>query len=117
MSNLDYQDPNDGREWDWQYVFPSDRLSTDPRSGTRQRHRLDETGLQKAVRRAAQVAGIPKPVSCHTLRHSFAAHLLEAGYDIRIVQALLGHQDVHSTMIYTHVIHRRGDVVVRSPLE
>ena len=108
--------PNAEREWHWQYVFPSDRLSTDPRSATRQRHHLDESGLQKAVRRAAQGAGIPKLVGCHTLRHSFATHLLEAGYDIRTVQELLGHQDVRTTMLYTHVLNR-GGLAVRSPLE
>ncbi len=108
--------PNAEREWHWQYVFPSDRLATDPRSGARQRHHLDESGLQKAVRRAAQSAGIPKRVGCHTLRHSFATHVLEAGYDIRTVQELLGHQDVRTTMLYTHVLNR-GGLAVRSPLE
>ena len=108
--------PNAEREWHWQYVFPSNRLSTDPRSGARQRHHLDESGLQKAVRRAAQLAGIPKLVGCHTLRHSFATHVLEAGYDIRTVQELLGHQDVRTTMLYTHVLNR-GGLAVRSPLE
>jgi integron integrase len=108
--------PNAQQEWHWQYVFPSDRLSTDPRSGARRRHHLDESGLQKAVRRAAQLAGVPKPVGCHTFRHSFATHLLEVGYDIRTVQELLGHQDVRTTMLYTHVLNR-GGLAVRSPLE
>jgi integron integrase len=113
---LERKYPNAHREWHWQYVFPSDRLSTDPRSGARRRHHIDESGLQKAVRRAAQLADIPKPVSCHTLRHSFATHLLEDGYDIRTVQELLGHKDVSTTMIYTHVL-QRGGRGVRSPLD
>jgi len=106
------------------YVFPSDRLSTDPRSGLVRRHHVDESGLQKAVRQAARSAGITKPVSCHTFRHSFATHLLEAGYDIRTVQELLGHADVKTTMtlrirsgqVYTHVLNR-GGLAVRSPLD
>ncbi len=113
---LDRKYPNASREWGWQYVFPSSRLSTDPRSGERRRHHLDETGLQKAVRQAARAAGLVKPVTCHTFRHSFATHLLEAGYDIRTVQELLGHSDVKTTMIYTHVLNR-GGLAVRSPLD
>ncbi len=113
---LERKYPNANREWGWQYVFPSDRLSVDPRSGVVRRHHLDESGLQKAVRQAAQRAGIPKPVSPHTLRHSFATHLLEAHYDIRTVQELLGHKNVKTTMIYTHVLHR-GGLAVRSPLD
>lgn len=108
--------PNAAREWIWQYVFPSDRLSTDPRSGEVRRHHLDESGLQRAVRAAARTAGIEKRVSCHTFRHSFATHLLENGYDIRTVQELLGHKDVKTTMIYTHVL-QRGGLAVRSPLD
>ncbi len=108
--------PNASKEWVWQYVFPSDRLSTDPRSGITRRHHLDETGLQKAVRAAARMAGITKRVTCHTFRHSFATHLLESGYDIRTVQELLGHKDVKTTMIYTHVLNR-GGLAVRSPLD
>jgi integron integrase len=104
------------KEWGWQYVFPSDRLSTDPRSGVTRRHHVDESGLQKAVREAARMAGIAKRVTCHTFRHSFATHLLEAGYDIRTVQELLGHKDVKTTMIYTHVLNR-GGLAVRSPLD
>ncbi len=108
--------PNAPREWIWQYVFPSGRLSVDPRSGKTRRHHLHENGLQKAVKAAAQGAGIPKKVNCHSLRHSFATHLLESGYDIRTVQELLGHADVSTTMIYTHVLNRGGQGV-RSPLD
>ena len=113
---LDRKYPNASREWIWQYVFPSDRLSTDPRSGVVRRHHLDESGLQKAVRAAARAAGINKRVTCHTFRHSFATHLLENGYDIRTVQELLGHKNVKTTMIYTHVL-QRGGLAVRSPLD
>ncbi len=108
--------PNADKELGWQYLFPSDRLSTDPRSGVIRRHHLDPSGLQRAVKSAAKLAGINKPVSPHTFRHCFATHLLEAGYDIRIVQALLGHKDVRTTMVYTHVL-QRGGLAVRSPLD
>lgn len=104
------------REWIWQYVFPSDRLSKDPRTSIVRRHHVDESGLQKAVKEAASLAGTSKHVSCHTFRHSFATHLLENGYDIRTVQELLGHKDVKTTMIYTHVLNRGGKGV-RSPLD
>jgi len=108
--------PNADREWIWQYVFPSKRLSVDPRTGIVRRHHISESSLQKAVREAARRAGINKRVTCHTLRHSFATHLLQNGYDIRTVQELLGHKDVRTTMIYTHVL-QRGGLAVRSPLD
>ncbi len=108
--------PNAAKDWRWQYCFPSGRLSTDPRSGALRRHHLHENGLQKAVNRAAREAGITKRVGTHCLRHSFATHLLQAGYDIRTVQELLGHSDVSTTMIYTHVLNRGGRGV-QSPLD
>jgi len=113
---LERKYPNANREWGWQYVFPAKSRSADPRTGAERRHHLDESSLQKAVRAAARLAGIDKHVTCHTFRHSFATQLLEAGYDIRTVQALLGHQDVKTTMIYTHVLNR-GAKAVRSPLD
>ncbi|MFH0952735.1 MAG: integron integrase [Verrucomicrobiota bacterium] len=114
--SLERKMPNAGKEWIWQYVFPAARLSVDPRSRTVRRHHVHENALQKAVKTAAQKAGIAKRVSCHTLRHSFATHLIEAGYDIRTVQELLGHASVETTMIYTHVL-RKGGQGVRSPLD
>jgi integron integrase len=108
--------PNADRELAWQYVFPSPRRSIDPRTGIERRHHLAETALQKCVRGAVCRAGIAKPASCHTFRHSFATHLLEAGQDIRTVQELLGHKDVSTTMIYTHVLNQ-GPLGVRSPID
>jgi integron integrase len=114
---LEQKYPNAPREWAWQYVFPAKSISIDPRSNVMRRHHADESGLQKAVHAAARLAGITdKPVSCHTFRHSFATHLLQSGYDIRTVQELLGHKDVKTTMIYTHVL-QRGGLAVRSPLD
>ena len=103
-------------EWGWKFVFPSHRRSVDPRTGAIRRHHLYENYLTRGVKLAARAAGLTKHVSCHTLRHSFATHLLECGYDIRTVQELLGHSDVSTTMIYTHVLNKGGRGVV-SPLD
>jgi integron integrase len=108
--------PGASREWGWQYLFPATSRWRDPASGAEQRHHLHETVVQRAVHRAVHEAGIPKPASCHTFRHSFATHLLASGYDIRTVQDLLGHREVSTTMIYTHVLNKGGRGV-RSPLD
>lgn len=113
---LERKYPQANREWIWQFVFPSARLSQDPRTGVTRRHHLHETGLQRAIKQAVKGAGIEKRVSCQTFRHSFATHLLQNHYDIRTVQELLGHKDVKTTMIYTHVLNKGGKGV-KSPLD
>lgn len=113
---LDRKYPAAGKSWEWQYVFPSRNLSTDPLSGVIRRHHADEKAIQRAMKKAVALSGITRLATPHTFRHSFATHLLESGYDIRTVQELLGHSDVSTTMIYTHVLNKGGRGVV-SPLD
>ena len=108
--------PGASREWGWQWVFPATRRYRDPRDGRERRHHLHETAVQRAVKTALRAAGVDKPASCHTFRHSFATHLLERGQDVRTVQELLGHQSLNTTMVYVHVLSR-GALGVRSPLD
>jgi len=113
---LERKYPRASVEWGWQYVFPAGEVSRDPRSGKSRRHHLDPSAIQKAVKKSARAASIHKPIGCHTFRHSFATRLLENGYDIRTVQELLGHKNVNTTMIYTHVMNK-GALAVKSPVD
>ena len=113
---LDRKYPNASTEWRWQWVFPQENRWTNDKTGEQGRHHTDESLVQRAVKDAVVKAGLTKRASCHTFRHSFATHLLEGGYDIRTVQELLGHKDVKTTMVYTHVLNR-GPAAVRSPID
>lgn len=113
---LDRKSPKAGQELRWQFLIPASRQSPDPTTGRRGRYHLDTSAVQRAVKAAANATHIPKTITCHTFRHSFATHLLQDGYDIRVVQELMGHKDVRTTMIYLHVTNQRG-LGVRSPLD